>query len=379
MRVRFISAALLVLLVASGGFGQVQLKQILSGLNSPVYVTNAHDGSSRLFVIEQPGRILVLQPGSSAPAVFLDIRNRVSFSGERGLLGLTFHPGYSQNHRFFVDYTRVGDGATVISEFHTLQANTDAADPNSEIVLLVIPQPFENHNGGMVEFGSDGYLYIGMGDGGSGNDPGNRAQNIDELLGKILRIDIDTPTSETVLYSSPPSNPFSGSTPGRDEIYAYGFRNPWRFSFERTTGNLYVADVGQDTAEEIDIVALGGNYGWRVFEGTFCTGLGPAPCSTPGFIPPVAQYTHVNGRCAIIGGYVYHGAARALPVGAYIYGDLCTGEVFTLANGTQNVLIKMPFNISSFGEDESGELYVVFYQGTVHRIDRKVRAQTTSI
>ncbi len=192
------------------------------------------------------------------------------------------------------------------------------------VALLVIPQPFANHNGGMVEFGSDGFLYIGMGDGGSGNDPDNRAQNMNELLGKILRIDVDHP-SGSLPYASPPDNPFFGNLAGRDEIYALGLRNPFRFSFDRGTEQLFADDVGQSAREEIDIITRGGNYGWRVFEGTLCTNLDPSLCSSGNFIPPIVEYDHEGGRCSIIGGYVYRGARSTLPLGAYVYGDFCTG------------------------------------------------------
>ena len=210
------------------------LVPVLSGLTGPLYLTSAHDGSNRLFVVEQDGRIKVLQPGATTPTLFLDITAKVLSSGEQGLLGLAFHPQFSTNHRFFVDYTRQPDGATVIAEYQVSAADASLA-LTAEKTLLVIPQPFANHNGGMVEFGPDGFLYIGMGDGGSANDPGNRAQNINELLGKILRIDVDHADGSQP-YSSPIDNPFFGSEPGRDEIWAYGLRNPWRFSFDRITG-----------------------------------------------------------------------------------------------------------------------------------------------
>jgi glucose/arabinose dehydrogenase len=342
------------------------LTPVLSNLSSPVFVTNAHDGSNRLFVVEQPGRVQVLQPGASAPTVFLDISTKVLFGGERGLLGLTFHPQFNTNHRFFVNYTRKPDGATVIAEYHASATNPNLSDAG-ETVLLVIQQPFENHNGGMIEFGPDGFLYVGMGDGGSANDPGNRAQNVDELLGKILRLDVDHPNGSTP-YSSPPDNPFFGATPGRDEIYAVGMRNPFRFSFDRATGQLYVGDVGQDVREEIDVVTRGGNYGWRVFEGTRCTGLGPAACVPANFQPPIAEYDHTAGRCSISGGYVYRGKRATLPPGSYVYGDFCTGELFLLQGGAQSLLQDTTLNISSFGEDEGGELYVVGLGGTVHRL-----------
>ncbi|HSE97833.1 MAG TPA: PQQ-dependent sugar dehydrogenase, partial [Blastocatellia bacterium] len=344
----------------------VALEQVLSGLNSPVYVTGARDGTNRLFIVEQPGRIQVLQPGSTTPAVFLTISTKVAFGGERGLLGLAFHPQFRTNRRFFVNYTRSGDGATVIAEYRASAANPNVADTN-EIVLLVIPQPFANHNGGMIEFGPDGYLYIGMGDGGSANDPGNRAQNVEDLLGKMLRIDIDR-AGPSAPYSSPSDNPFFGPIAGRDEIYATGLRNPFRFSFDRITGQLYAGDVGQNAIEEIDIITRGGNYGWRVFEGTRCTNNDPARCGALAAVAPITEYSHSGGRCSVTGGYVYRGGRSTLPAGAYVFGDFCTGETFLFNNDAQSVLMNTSLNISSFGEDDEGELYVVGLGGTVHRI-----------
>lgn len=344
----------------------IRLVPFLTGLSSPILVTNARDGSDRLFIVEQAGIIKVLQPGGVTPTVFLDITTPVRFGGEQGLLGLAFHPQYASNRRFFVNYTREPDGATVIAEYHASVGNPNVADA-AETVLLMIPQPFTNHNGGMVEFSpADGYLYIGNGDGGSGNDPGNRAQNINNLLGKVLRIDVDTPNGP-VPYSSPPSNPFFGATPGADEIYAVGLRNPWRFSFDRLTHDLYLGDVGQSAREEIDIITLGGNYGWRIWEGTSCTGNDPGLCNPAGFVFPIVEYSHTGGRCSVTGGYVYRGSRWNLPVGGYVYADFCTGEIFLHLNGTSNVALDRPINVSSFGEDEAGEVYVVGLGGTVHR------------
>ena len=337
-----------------------RLVPMLAGLNRPVFLTHAGDASGRLFVVEQPGVIRVISPGASTPGVFLDIRAKVLDGGERGLLGLAFHPGYAGNGRFFVNYTREPDGATVIAEYRR-SANPLAA-ATGEAVLLVVAQPFANHNGGMIAFGPDGLLYIGMGDGGSSNDPDNRAQDIGDLLGKILRIGVDGAAP----YAIPPDNPFAGGA-CRDEIYATGVRNPFRFSFDRGTGQLIVADVGQGSREEIDIVSPGGNLGWRVFEGTRCTGLDDR-CGETGFTPPVAEYLHTAGRCSITGGYAYRGSRRTLPAGAYVYGDFCTGEVFMLAGGRQTLLLDTTLGISSFGEDQAGELYVVGLGGTVHRL-----------
>jgi glucose/arabinose dehydrogenase len=350
----------------------ILLEPVVSGLASPLYVTSSRDGTNRLFIVEKGGRIKVLQPGSTTPTVFLDITSKILSSGfEQGLLGLAFHPQYSLNRRFFVNYTRQTDGATVIAEYQTSIGDPNVAVP-TETVILTYAQPFANHNGGMLAFGPDGYLYIASGDGGSGNDPGNRAQNVTTYLGKILRIDVDTPNGATP-YSSPPTNPFFGPTTGLDEIYAYGLRNPWRFSFD---GNLLlVGDVGQGAWEEIDIVTLGGNYGWRIFEGNHCTNLDP--CNTAGLTFPIFEYAHSNGRCSITAGYVYRGSRGSLPLGSYLYADYCTGEIFiydttqpppAVPNPPPALLLDTSLNIASFGQDESGEIYVVALGGSVLRV-----------
>ena len=345
----------------------IQLQPVLSGLSSPVFLTSAHDTSDRLFIVEQGGTIKVLQHAATSPTVFLDITSRVLSGGERGLLGLAFHPQFTINRRFFVYYTRQTDGSIVIAEYHASVGDPNVADATETVLLTIAHPSFANHNGGMIAFGPDGFLYIGTGDGGSGDDPGNNSQNIDVLLGKILRIDIDHPNGSAP-YSSPPSNPFFGSTPGADEIFAYGVRNPWRFSFDRGTGQLYVGDVGQGAREEIDIVTLGGNYGWRIMEGSICNpDINGGVCTPPsGHIPPISEYTHSAGRCSITGGYVYRGVRSSLPTGAYVFGDYCTGEIFMKQDGlnTSPVLLDTALNISSFGEDESGEIYVVGLGGT---------------
>lgn len=356
----------------------IQLIPVAQGLNSPIFARGAGDGSNRFFIVEQPGRILVMLPGAASPqpTPFLDIVAKVGSGGERGLLGLAFHPQYSSNRRFFVNYTRRSDGATVISEFAASSTNPNIAD-TTEKVLLTIPQPFSNHNGGMIDFGPDGYLYIGMGDGGSANDPGDRSQDVNSLLGKMLRIDVDTPNGNTP-YSSPSTNPFFGATPGADEIYATGLRNPWRWSFDRQTGQLYAGDVGQGQREEVSLVTLGGNYGWRVLEGTRCTGLGPAACSTPGFIAPLIEYDHSSNRCSVTGGYVYRGTKGTLPVGSYLFGDYCTGEIFIWNNGMMSTLRDTSFFISSFAEDDGGELYVIDIDGGIYRLGQTAAATVVS-
>jgi glucose/arabinose dehydrogenase len=324
-----------------------------------------------LFIAEQAGRVRVWQPGSSTTSQFLDVRSRVSSGGERGLLGLAFHPLYSANGRFFLYYTRPIDGAIVVAEYG-VSADPNVANP-TERVLLTIPHPtFSNHNGGMLAFGPGGYLHIGVGDGGSGNDPPNNAQNVETLLGKILRINVDQDDAAAgTPYSSPPSNPFVGK-PGRDEILAFGLRNPWRFSFDRASGRAWVGDVGQGAREEINTPLVeGGNYGWRVFEGSECTGNDPALCRTGNYVAPTFEYSHGNGRCSVTGGYAYRGIRFTFIWATYVYGDFCSGEVFSWDGIQQRVVVDTNLNISSFGEDEDGEIYVVDLRGTIGRLARR--------
>jgi glucose/arabinose dehydrogenase len=341
---------------------------VSSGLSSPIFVGHAGDGSNRLFIAERGGIIRVVQPGAPTASVFLNIQTRIVAGGERGLLGLAFHPDYASNGRFFVFYTRASDGDIVVAEYQ-VSADPNVADPAETVLLTIEHSANTNHNGGMLAFGPDDLLYIGVGDGGGGNDPPNNAQNIGVLLGKILRIDVDRPDSGAgTPYSSPPDNPFVGED-GRDEIYALGWRNPWRFSFDRMTGAQWVADVGQGAREEVDAPVInGGNYGWRVYEGFACTNNDPSLCTPVNYIPPVFDYAHTNGRCSITGGYVYRGSQGALPAGTYVYGDYCTGEIFAWDGSVQSVLLDTAMNISSFGEDEQGEIYVVNLGGTVSRI-----------
>lgn len=354
---------------------QVQLTPVVSGLSSPVFVGNAADNLNRLFIVEQPGVIKVLQPGATTPTVFLDIQAKVLFSGERGLLGLAFHPQYAGNGRFFVFYTRAGDGALVIAEYSASPATANTAGTTERVLLTIPHSSFANHNGGMLAFGPDGYLHIGVGDGGSGNDPSNNAQNLNTLLGKLLRIDVNGAQP----YAIPVDNPFLGSQTARPEIYAYGLRNPWRFSFDRQTGAQWVGDVGQGAREEVNTpIVGGGNYGWRIFEGNLCTGLNS--CANPeNYIFPVFDYDHANGRCSLTGGYVYRGALNAVAPGTYVFGDYCSGEIFTWNGSTRATLLDTTLNISSFGEDEDGEIYVVGLGGTVSRLTRTVVSCTYAI
>lgn len=338
----------------------VQAQLVASGLPSTTDIVSAGAGSD-LFVVDQSGVIRIVRNGAPAAAPFLDIRPVVSFGGERGLLGLALHPQYAANGRIFVDYTRAGDGATVVAEFR-VSANPDLVDPASRIELLAIAQPFENHNGGALRFGPDGYLYIGMGDGGSGNDPGNRAQNPNELLGKMLRVDVDGAAP----YSIPPGNVYAANGGGRPEIWASGLRNPWRFSFDRATGDLYIGDVGQDVIEEIDFVARGTasglNFGWRVMEGERCTGLAGNPgCGSAAYMPPVLTYGHEQG-CSVTGGFVYRGRAVPVMQGRYLYADFCSGRMWSAARDRDGVfraeaLLDTGHQITAFGEDADGEVY----------------------
>jgi len=347
------------------------LTPVLSGLNSPVDLQNAADGSGRLFVVEQQGQIRIVSNNSLVPTPFLDITSVVDFGGEKGLLGLAFHPAYTQNRRFFVNYDRVlsGQMQTVIAEFQTSASNPNQADPNSQRILFTVNQPFPNHKGGQLAFGPDGFLYIGLGDGGSAGDPLGNAQNRQVLLGKMLRIDVDH-TSPGLQYAIPSDNPFLNGV-DRGEVWAYGLRNPWRFSFDVPSGRLFVADVGQDKFEEIDILQKGGNFGWNIMEGLHC--FKPSSgCNMTGLILPITEYDHSQGD-AVIGGYVYRGPAIPRLSGTYLFSDFESGTIWGLTENstgqwTRSQLIAGGRNISSFGRDEAGELYVLDYSGSLLRI-----------
>jgi glucose/arabinose dehydrogenase len=349
---------------AAVAWPRISLVLRAGGFNQPVQATHAGDGSGTLYVVEQGGRIQTLKNGTLGAVPFLDISPRVTAGGEQGLLGLAFPPGYATKGHFYVNYTRAGDGATIVARYR-VTGDPGVADSSSEEVLLVINQPFANHNGGQIAFGPDGYLYIGTGDGGSGGDPLGNAQNPATLLGKILRIDVE---SGPVSYAVPPDNPFSGREGFRGEIWALGLRNPWRFSFDRGTGDLYIGDVGQNTFEEVDFQPASGaggeNYGWNVMEGNHC--FGGAACVTTGFVPPVAEYDHSQG-CSITGGTVYRGGSYPGMEGIYFYGDFCSGRVWGLARDgsawENSLLLTVPFSVSGFGEDEAGNLYATDYSG----------------
>jgi glucose/arabinose dehydrogenase len=344
---------------------------VVSGLTNPVDLQNAADGSGRLFVVEQQGLIRIVKNATVLSTPFLDISGQVDFGGEKGLLGLAFHPNYNQDRRFYVNYDRVVSGQmqTVVAEFQTSTTNPDQADPASERILFTVDQPFPNHKGGQLAFGPDGFLYIGLGDGGSAGDPHGNGQNRQTLLGKMLRIDVDH-SSPGLPYAIPSDNPFMNAT-DRGEIWAYGFRNPWRFSFDASTARLFVADVGQDKFEEIDIVTKGGNFGWNTMEGLHC--FNPSSgCNMTGLILPITEYDHSQGD-AVIGGYVYRGGAIPRLAGTYLFSDFETGTIWGLTEDTsgkwtRSQLISGGRHISSFGRDEAGELYLLDYTGTLLRI-----------
>jgi glucose/arabinose dehydrogenase len=360
------------------GAATVVLTQIASGFDAPVFLTNARDGSGRLFVVEQTGKIKVVKNGVVRPTPFLDISDEISNGTEQGLLGLAFHPNYKSNGLFYVNFTRA-NGDTVINRYRVSSTNPDVAVRGSAYRIMMIPQPYDNHNGGMIAFGPDGYLYIGTGDGGGGGDPGNRAQRLDNLLGKMLRINVNG-SAGARHYLIPSSNPYVGRT-GWDEIWSRGLRNPWRFSFDRATGTLWIGDVGQNRFEEINRATnttgsgtrgRGANYGWRVLEGRHC--YNPATgCNRTGKVVPVVEYAHTEG-CSVTGGYVYRGTKVPALAGRYLFGDYCSGTIWAISRiagvpATKGVVLSTSMHITSFGEDGSNELYVVDRAGAIYKFE----------
>jgi glucose/arabinose dehydrogenase len=354
----------------------VRLTEIARGLNRPLFVTDAGDGSGRLFVVEQGGRVWILQNGERLTAPFMDVSFLVSPEAngfgytERGLLGLAFHPDFVNNGIFFINYTDLG-GSSVVARYRVSATNPNAADLDSAEILLVQSQPYPNHNGGHVLFGPDGYLYIGFGDGGSQGDPQGNGQNLGTWLGKVLRIEVGTQAG----YRVPDDNPFVGTPGALPEIWAYGLRNPWRFSFDRATQDLYIGDVGGSSWEEINFQpadsAGGENYGWSLYEGMHPVRNASAPAD---LVMPIAEYSHQLG-ISVSGGYVYRGTNIPELQGVYLYGDFGYGTIWSAwrdATSTwqsQVLMSNTGYTISSFGEDASGELYIVNYGGSVVRLD----------
>jgi glucose/arabinose dehydrogenase len=346
---------------------EVSVEQVVEGLTNPVYLT-APANDARLFIVEQPGRIRVYKNGALLPTPFLNIAPMVRYGGEEGLLSVAFDPGYATNGRFYVYYT--DDNGDIAVARYTATPTADVANAGSHTEVVTIPHPGQsNHNGGLAMFGPDGMLYLGTGDGGGGGDPGNNGQNVNSLLGKLLRIDVST-----LPYTSPSTNPFAGATAGRDEIWAYGLRNPWRYAFDATPGMLYIADVGQGAWEEVNAVAAatgGLNYGWRIMEGAHC--YNAATCNTAGLTLPVHEYDH-DPECSITGGFVYRGAAIPELEGHYLYSDYCAGWLrsFRLSGNTavdhRDWGVGAIGNILSFGMDAAGELYMLSANGRVYRV-----------
>lgn len=343
--------------------------------NRPVDLQHAGDNSKRLFVVEQSGIISVFQNdmATSTKTTFLDIRSKVDDNGnEEGLLGLAFHPEFESNGYFYVNYTATAPDRTVVSRFNVSSQNANQADASSEVVILTFDQPHSNHNGGQVSFGPDGYLYIAVGDGGSGGDPHGHGQNRTTLLGSILRIDVNDPEGGNP-YGIPDDNPFANNINGyKEEIYAYGLRNPWRFSFDADNGRLWAADVGQNAYEEIDIIENGGNYGWNVMEGKHCF-LPSSGCDTEGLILPIHEYGRSEG-ISITGGFVYRGPSLPELVGRYIYADYGSRRIWALehsdlSNPSNTELLQADFNIASFGVDQNNELYICGFDGKIYRLE----------
>lgn len=349
----------------------VSLTTYASNISNPVDIQFPPDNSGRMFVVNEAGTIEIVKDGNLVSVPFLDIQSKVKFSGEMGLLGLAFHPNYSQNGRFFLNYIRpVGSSGqeTVIAEYR-VSADADVANPASERVLFTASQPFENHKAGQMAFGPDGFLYISLGDGGSGGDPLGNGQNLQVLLGKMLRIDVDS-MDAGLQYHIPADNPFADGS-GRKEIWAYGFRNPWRFSFERGTGRLFVADVGQEKWEEIDLVERGKNYGWNTMEGMHC--YSPASgCSMTNLTLPIVEYDHSNNRAAVIGGYVYKGSAIPGLTDIYTMADYGSGEIWALKQNsgqwTMTRLLSSGRSITCFGQDPAGEIYLGEQGGAILKL-----------
>jgi glucose/arabinose dehydrogenase len=355
----------------------VDKQLVADGFELPVYVTHAGDGSGRIFVVEKRGRIRIIKEGEVVETPYLDITSIVGSSGnEQGFLSFAFHPDYKNNGLFYVSYNDK-EGDTVIARYQVSSDDPDVADPDSGKQILFQEQPYPNHNGGLIKFGPDGYLYIGLGDGGSGGDPQENGQNRKSLLGKILRIDVNNGDP----YSIPDDNPFANGQEGAPEVWSYGLRNPWRFSFDRATGDMYIGDVGQNVIEEIDFQPAGQgglNFGWNIMEASSCYPPNQDTCTKNGLILPIAEYTHRMGN-SVTGGYVYNGAQFPEMQGYYLYGDFSSSRLWALKQTSEGVfevaeLPMLDIGLSSFGEDEAGELYVTdYYDGGVYQLIAKAK------
>lgn len=391
---KFLIIALFTIFSAYNSTGaELTTVKVAGGFSEPLYLTSPAGDTNRLFIVEQSSAtIKIIKNGIVLAAPFLNIDPKVGSGGEGGLLGLAFHPNYASNGYFYVNYTD-NSGDTVIARYK-VSANPDVADPSSELIVMTVDQPFSNHNGGMLAFSpNDDHLYIGLGDGGSSFDPGNRAQDGDTELGKMLRIDVGNGNT----FTAAANNPFDDDPDFLDTIWALGFRNPWRYSFDRLNGDLYVGDVGQGAKEEISFQpgnSQGGeNYGWRCMEGKDCTGLSGCTCNSPALTIPLHDYTHSGGNCSITGGYVYRGAAIPDLDGTYFFADFCTGKIWsfvrsgsTVSQFTDRTAELKPItgetinNVSSFGEDDKGELYIVDRDGEIFKIvDKNSVPQPTPV
>jgi hypothetical protein len=377
---RWLAAAAIPLLACSDPAGpdasepvDVAAEVVIQGLSSPLFLT-APAGDDRLFVVERGGRIVIVENGVALQQPFLDVSSLITAGGEQGLLGLAFHPDYASTGHFFVNYTDADDASTEVVRY-TVSADPDVGDPDSDVLVISIHQPFSNHNGGMIAFGPDGMLHIGMGDGGGGGDLDNNAQRPETLLGSMLRLDVDAATP----YAVPADNPFENHASYREETWAYGLRNPWRWSFDRQTGDVYIGDVGQGAREEVSFQPAssqgGENYGWRVMEGTACFNPSSS-CPMADLTLPVHDYSQAGPECAVTGGYVYRGSALPDLVGRYFFGDFCGGWIrsFTVVAGQAQGLQDHTSDtgavpsLASFGEDGHGELYAVSLGGTVYKL-----------
>ena len=362
---------LILIFCAAIAEARIRLVQVTAGLNQPVDIVDPGDGSNRLFIVEQAGRIRIFDGNRVLTTPFLNITTSVLCCGEQGLLSLAFHPNYRTNGFFFIYH--VNTSGNLVLARYKVSSRPNVANKSSRKVLLTIPHPqFGNHNGGELQFGRDGYLYLSVGDGGSGGDPSNNAQNLNTLLGKILRIDVDQGDP----YSIPSSNPFFNQTGVRREIWAYGLRNPWRISFDKLQGHLYIGDVGQGNWEEINFQPAnspgGSNYGWRRMEGRHC--FNPSSnCNSGSLKLPIFEYSHAQG-CSVTGGFVYRGKAIVSLVGTYLFADYCSGTIWgskrVSGRWVTNAVLSTDKNISTFGQDQKGELYIADHAGVVFRIAR---------